>query len=70
MKRTLQERSLDSSNHLGGINKRSEKQGKEDKQEVLRFRRKIEDIIKMTLNTRMGSRDVNSIHLFQRRDQC
>lgn len=66
--RTLQERSIDSSNHLGGINKRTEKQGKEDKEEFFRSRRKIEDTIKMTLN--MGSRDVNSIYVFQQRDQC
>jgi hypothetical protein len=66
--RTLQERSIDSSNHLGGINKRTEKQEKEDKEEFLRSRRKIEDIIKMTLN--MGCRGVNSIYVFQQRDRC
>jgi hypothetical protein len=67
---TLKERSIDSSNYLGGINKRSQKQGKEDKEEVLRSRRKIEDIIKTNLN--VGSRDVrvNSIDLFQFRNQC
>jgi len=47
--RTLKERSIDSSNHLCGINKRSEKQGKEDKEEFLRSRLKLKILLKWNL---------------------
>jgi hypothetical protein len=51
-----------------GQDKQTLRETGKGRQGVLRSTRKIEDIIKMTL--KMGSRDVNSIHLFQRQDQC
>lgn len=56
---TFQERSIDSSNRLCGINKTPEKQENKDMEGFFRSRRKAEDIIKMTL--KMGSTGVNSI---------